>query len=87
MSDRQKRKNGMIGVLMRRHRVCSAITQFVSQQCKSVERRLCICLFKLVCLREGGARWFVCLGFRSLLDVAGKTNYVLTFLRSFVFLG
>lgn len=39
------------------------------------------------CMSKGGGCRFVCLGFRSLLDVAEKTNYVLTFLRAFVFLG
>lgn len=43
----------MIGVLMCRHRVCSTIVQFVSQQWKSGECCLCICLVKLVCLRGG----------------------------------
>lgn len=37
------------------------------------------------CMSKGG--WFVCLGFWSVLDVAKKTNYVLTFLHVFVFLG
>lgn len=74
----------MIGVLMCQQRVCSTITQFVSQQCKSVECCLCICLFKLVCLRGAGLFvWAFGCGEEDKLCFDLFTRVCFSWLRSF----